>query len=82
MWYIMTWTRCGVCVAVALWGCVQAMLNLGFDTRSPWGPLIIAAVVVWLVKPDSEEVQRMRDHARRAAMLADDAARKARAAHT
>jgi hypothetical protein len=73
--------RLWAALACLLWGGVQSLLNLGFDNRLPWGPLAIGALLCFVVMPDAATVEQFKAHAQRKRQLAEDAQRRALAAH-
>jgi hypothetical protein len=80
MWYITTALRLWVALACVTWGGVQSLLNLGFDNRLPWGPLLIGALLCFVVMPDGGTLEQFKAHAQRKRQLAEDAQRRALAA--
>jgi hypothetical protein len=72
--------RLWAALACVIWGAVQTLLNLGFDGRLPYGPLIIGAMLCFVVMPDAEAIERFKAHAQRKQQLAEDAQRRALAA--
>lgn len=81
MWYIMTAFRLWAAAACIVWGSVQAMLNLGFDGRSPLSPLVIALVCAYVLKPDNEAMAQFVALAQAKQQAAENARRAALEAH-
>lgn len=78
--YLLTLARIWAAMACMVWGSVQALLNLGFDNRVWYGPLLIGALLCFVIAPDAASLEEFKRTTQRKRMLAEDAQRRANAA--